>query len=169
MIQIHVKLPRSLRRAGEAAEIIGDMHRVLIIEDSEEFVTLLHALLDGDYEVRACRTGREGIDLARTWDPDVVLLDLTLPDIDGIEVCREIRSFSATYIVMVTGRSEMEERLVGLDGGADDYLVKPFDGRELQSRLRSMLRRTVPNRGAMMTAGDPVSYTHLTLPTTPYV
>lgn len=122
------------------------MHRVLVVEDSEVFVSMFRELLGDTYDLRICRTGQDGIAVARGWKPHVVLLDLTLPDIDGTDVCTEIRSHSDAYIIMVTGRDGVNDLLHGLELGADDYLNKPFDGRELKIRLKTLLRRPVLER-----------------------
>jgi len=114
----------------------------LIVEDAPEFVALLVPTLDGEgFDVSVATTGREGIAIARELHPDLVVLDVTLPDVDGFEVCRVIRTFSDTYVVMVTGRREEIDKVLGLTVGADDYLTKPFSPRELLARVRAMLRR----------------------------
>ncbi|MFQ6171313.1 winged helix-turn-helix domain-containing protein [Oryzobacter sp. R7] len=96
------------------------------------------------YEVRLTGDGLTAVDLAREVDPDVVVLDVGLPGLDGIEVCRRLRTFSDAYVVMVTARNDEVDTLVGLGVGADDYLTKPFSPRELMARLRAMLRRPRP-------------------------
>jgi DNA-binding response OmpR family regulator len=88
-----------------------------------------------------CETGHAALKVARSWEPDVVLLDLLLPDLDGRDVAREIRSRSDTPIIMVTARSDESERVAGLEIGADDYVVKPFSLPELMARIRALLRR----------------------------
>jgi two-component system response regulator MprA len=119
--------------------------RVLVIEDDEEVrAAVRRALMLGRYEVLEAHTGRQGLLRAQTEVPDAVILDLGLPDIDGIEVCRTLRSSgNRTPILMLTARDAVDDRVGGLDAGADDYLVKPYDVRELQARLRAIMRRHV--------------------------
>jgi DNA-binding response OmpR family regulator len=116
--------------------------RVLVVEDDPGIATqLLRGLARGGYAAEHVTTGREA--LAR-GEPEVVLLDLGLPDMDGVEVCRELRSRSAMAIIVVTARGEEPERVLALDAGADDYLVKPFGLAELLARIRAVLRRVRP-------------------------
>ena len=96
------------------------------------------------YEVHLCHDGLVAVELAREVDPDIVVLDLGLPGQDGLEVCRQLRTFSDAYVVMLTARSDEVDTLIGLSVGADDYLTKPFSPRELVARLRAMLRRPRP-------------------------
>ncbi len=117
------------------------------IDDDDDIRGLLVELLtQGGFDVVAAATGAEGVRLAREHDPELVTLDLNLPDLDGIEVCRRIRESSEAYIIMLTGRPDEIDRLVGLETGADDYLTKPFSPRELQARIAALMRR--PRRRA---------------------
>jgi DNA-binding response OmpR family regulator len=117
--------------------------RILFVEDersiSEPFSK---ALAREGYEPVVARTAKEALELAATIDPQLVLLDLTLPDGDGRDVCREIRRSSNVPIVMLTARGTETDRIVGLEIGADDYVVKPFSGAEVIARIRAVLRRT---------------------------
>lgn len=116
--------------------------KILIIEDEEGIIHLLTLYLkDAGYDVVAARDGADGLALHARERPDLVLLDIMLPAIDGFEVCRRIRAWSKTPILMLTARSDEDDRINGLDIGADDYLVKPFSPRELVSRVRAILRR----------------------------
>ncbi|HET8910949.1 MAG TPA: response regulator transcription factor [Ktedonobacteraceae bacterium] len=116
--------------------------KILVIEDEEGIVHLLNLYLkDAGYDVVVARDGADGLALHAREHPDLVLLDIMLPAIDGFEVCRRIREWSKTPILMLTARGDEEDRIKGLDGGADDYLVKPFSPRELVSRVRAILRR----------------------------
>lgn len=118
------------------------MPRALIVDDAPEYRRLLTDLLESNgFKVSATPDGESAVELVRSEDPDVVLLDLGLPGIDGVEVCRRIRAFSGVYVVMLTGRDEEVDRLMGLTIGADDYVTKPFSSRELIARLHAMLRR----------------------------
>ena len=93
------------------------------------------------YDVTTATNGPDALDSARSVDPDVVVLDLGLPGMDGVEVCRELRSFTDAYVLMLTGRDDEVDRLVGLAVGADDYMTKPFSTRELVARVQVLLRR----------------------------
>ena len=107
--------------------------------------TVIGSFLEREgYEVHLCHDGLDAVELAREVDPDIVVLDLGLPGQDGLEVCRQLRTFSDAYVVMLTARSDEVDTLIGLSVGADDYLTKPFSPRELVARLRAMLRRPRP-------------------------
>ncbi|MBX7236298.1 MAG: response regulator transcription factor [Caldilineales bacterium] len=116
--------------------------RILIVEDDPSIGKLLRrSLLLEEYEVELATTGYDGLDAFNRDRPDMVILDLMLPGIDGIEVCRRIREVSNLPIFMITARSTIEDRVLGLDSGADDYSVKPFDIDEVLARVRALLRR----------------------------
>ena len=100
------------------------------------------------------RTGTEGLEAIREHDPILTTLDISLPGIDGFEVARQIRSFSSTYIIMLSARDEEIDTLMGLDSGADDYLTKPFRPRELRARIEAMLRRNQMGRPHADGSGD---------------
>jgi DNA-binding response OmpR family regulator len=108
------------------------------------------------FEVSVARTGYEAIDQARATRPDLVVLDVMLPGIDGVEVCRKLRAQGNVGILMLTARGEIEDRIQGLDSGADDYLVKPFSFRELMARARAILRRKGVNLQQVLRVGDVV-------------
>ena len=116
--------------------------QALVIEDSPEITLLVRSLLEKEgYDVVATPQGLRGVEYARAQRPELVILDLALPDTDGVEVCRELRSFSDAYVVMVTARDDEVDKIVGLTVGADDYVTKPFSPRELAARIRAMRRR----------------------------
>lgn len=116
--------------------------RVLIIDDQIKIVHGLTKFLeDAAFEVKSAFDGHTGLQLARTENPDVIILDLMLPDMDGLDVCRTLRQRSDVFIVMLTARVEESDRLVGLELGADDYVTKPFSAREVVARIRALLRR----------------------------
>jgi DNA-binding response OmpR family regulator len=116
--------------------------RVLVVEDESTIARPLRRALEREgYAVSLCETGHSALRLARTWSPDVILLDLLLPDMDGRDVAREIRSRSQVPIIMVTARGEEADRVSGLELGADDYVVKPFSVPELIARMRAVSRR----------------------------
>ncbi len=119
--------------------------RVLVIEDDDSVrAAVRRALLLDGYEVIQAPTGQEGLLRAQTDVPDAIVLDLGLPDIDGVQVCLRLReSGNRTPILMLTARAAVEDRVDGLEAGADDYLVKPYDVRELQARLKAIMRRHV--------------------------
>jgi two-component system response regulator MprA len=119
--------------------------RILVIEDDDEVrAAIRRALMLGGYEIILAQTGSEGLSRAQNDVPDAIVLDLGLPDIDGIEVCRTLRrAGNRTPILMLTARVAVEDRVDGLEAGADDYLVKPYDVRELRARLRAIMRRHV--------------------------
>ena len=116
--------------------------KILVIEDEEGIIHLINLYLkDAGYDVVIARDGADGLALHAREHPDLVVLDIMLPAIDGFEVCRRIRSWSKTPILMLTARGDEDDRIAGLEIGADDYLVKPFSPRELVSRVRAILRR----------------------------
>ena len=134
---------------GASADLLGysvlpgvPSPSVLLVEDDQGIATqLVRGLIRGGYRVDHVLTGREALN----WgEPDVVLLDLGLPDADGVHICRQLRERSASAIIVVTARGEEAERVLALDAGADDYLVKPFGLAELQARIRAVLRRIRP-------------------------
>lgn len=114
----------------------------LVVEDDEAVASLLtETLSQADFDVHRSANGRDAIAAVAEIDPDLVTLDLNLPDLDGVEVCRRIRQSSDAYIVMLSARAEEVDRLIGLEIGADDYLTKPFSPREVRARVLAMLRR----------------------------
>jgi len=116
--------------------------RILVVDDEAPIVELVRGYLEREgMEVIAAADGQAGLELIRTHSPDVVVLDVMLPGIDGFEVLRRARTFSDAYVIMLTARAEEIDRIVGLSVGADDYLVKPFSPRELVARIRALLRR----------------------------
>ena len=116
--------------------------RILIIEDEIALQeTLAYNLKKQGYDVEIASTGPSGLELAHTFHPDLILLDIMLPGMDGFEVCRILRQTITTPILMLTARDDEIDRVVGLEVGADDYLVKPFSMRELIARVKAMLRR----------------------------
>ena len=117
-------------------------YRALVVDDEAALADVVASYLRRDhFEVTVCHSGAEALTAARDVDPDVVVLDLGLPGIDGLEVCRQLRTFSDAYVVMLTARDTEMDTIVGLSVGADDYITKPFSPRELVARIRAMLRR----------------------------
>jgi DNA-binding response OmpR family regulator len=129
--------------------------RVLVVEDDADIADVLRRSLRNEgYEVRTSADGVEALDVAAGFFPDLVVLDLGLPRLDGVEVCRRLREEGDVPILMLTARAETEDRVTGLDSGADDYLVKPFERRELLARIRALLRRRPPRGAASIEVSD---------------
>ncbi|MFR9777003.1 response regulator [Micromonospora sp. MS34] len=120
----------------------GARFRALVVDDEPPLVQVVSGYLTREgFDVTTAGDGNAAVKSARDTEPDVIVLDLMLPGIDGVEVCRRIRTFSDAYIIMLTAKSDEVDKLVGLSVGADDYLTKPFSPRELVARVRAMLRR----------------------------
>ncbi len=133
----------------------GNGIRILIIDDEQEIQRALRTRLSGaEYLVEGARTGSEGMDMVAHWHPDVVILDLSLPDMDGLEVCRKLREWTQVPIVVLSVRMSDADKVALLDAGADDYLTKPFSSSELVARVRVALRHA-----AHATAGGPAAST----------
>ncbi len=115
---------------------------ILVVDDEPAVVNLLvYNLQKAHYRVLTAADGREALRVVRESKPDLVLLDLMIPEVDGLDVCRELRRDSALPIIMITARGEETDRVVGLELGADDYVCKPFSVRELMARIKAVLRR----------------------------
>lgn len=116
--------------------------RVLVVDDERALAQMVSTYLTrAGFDVSETYTGPDAVALARELDPDVIVLDLGLPGLDGIEACRQVRTFSDCYILMLTARGDEVDRVVGLSVGADDYITKPFSARELVARIQAVLRR----------------------------
>ncbi|MEE2057264.1 response regulator transcription factor [Rhodococcus artemisiae] len=114
----------------------------MVVEDETALADLIGSYLERDgFEATITGDGVDAVTLARRIDPDVLVLDLGLPRLDGVEVCRQVRTFSDAYVVMLTARTEEIDTLIGLSVGADDYMTKPFSPRELMARIQAMMRR----------------------------
>lgn len=117
-------------------------YRALVVDDEVPLAGVVANYLEREhFDVTVAHNGDDALALARQSDPDVVVLDLALPGIDGLEVCRQLRTFSDAYVVMLTARDTEMDTVIGLSVGADDYIAKPFSPRELVARIRAMLRR----------------------------
>src|SRR6476659_5233791 len=134
---------------------VGRDPRVHVVEDDDEIAQVLQRSLRLDgYDVRIAGDGEAALDQAAAYHPDLVVLDLGLPRLDGIEVARRLRGDDDVPILILTARDGIEARVEGLDTGADDYLVKPFDRQELLARLRALLRRRPPRGSASLVCAD---------------
>ena len=128
---------------------------MLVVEDDVEIADVVRRALDRDgYEVRLAGDGEAALEESSLFEPDAVVLDLGLPKLDGVEVCRRLRQGGDVPILMLTARDSLDARVEGLDSGADDYLVKPFERAELLARLRALLRRRPPRGSAFLVCGD---------------
>jgi two-component system cell cycle response regulator CtrA len=129
--------------------------RVLLIEDDSATAQMLEQVLKaGGYVVDSTDFGEDGLDMSKIYDYDLILLDLMLPDIDGHKVLARLRSASIkTPVMILSGRGQIDDKLKGLDGGADDYLTKPFDRRELLSRIQAVIRRSKGHSSSRITIG----------------
>jgi two-component system, OmpR family, response regulator MprA len=129
--------------------------RVLVVEDDEAIADVLRRTLRQEgHEVRSATDGPDALRAADEFVPDLVILDLGLPGLDGVEVCRRLRSESDVPILILTARTDLDDRVSGLDSGADDYLSKPFERQELLARMRALLRRRPPRGSASLVVGD---------------
>jgi len=129
--------------------------RVLVVEDDGDIADVVRRALDKDgYEVRLAGDGEAALEQSTLFEPDAVVLDLGLPKLDGVEVCRRLREDGDVPILMLTARDALDARVEGLDSGADDYLVKPFERAELLARVRALLRRRPPRGSAFIVCGD---------------
>ena len=117
-------------------------HRILVVDDEPSVTDLLaYNLRKALYDVQVAAYGREALRLAGEFQPDLILLDLMIPEVDGLDVCRELRKTSNVPVIMITARGEEIDRVIGLELGADDYVTKPFSVRELMARIKAVLRR----------------------------
>ena len=129
--------------------------RVLVVEDDEDIAQALQRSLRMEgYDVRTSPDGEDALEQGRSFAPDLVILDLGLPKLDGVEVAKALRADEDVPILMLTARDALESRVEGLDAGADDYLVKPFERQELLARMRALLRRRPPRGSAPLRVGD---------------
>ena len=152
---------RHHRSVPQDRNVVDDLHmpvvrpphglHALVIEDEPDIAEVVADYLQrSGFTVTVAPDGQEGVAAARTASPAVVILDLGLPSLDGVEVCRQLRTFTNAYIVMVTARADEVDTVVGLSVGADDYLTKPFRPRELMARIDAMLRRPSSSRWAFV-------------------
>jgi len=130
--------------------------RILVVDDEAALVELVRSYLEREqYEVLTAADGWAALELAHAVQPDLVVLDVMLPVLDGIEVCRQLRQFSDAYVIMLTARAEEIDKILGLTVGADDYLTKPFSPRELVARIKALLRRPRQTAAAVSPGAEP--------------
>ncbi len=146
-----------MQRADGARELEqqATAPRVLVVDDEPhivDFITL--GLQRAGYEVTGAYDGPQGLALVQEWQPDLVILDVMLPGLDGLQVCRRLRGRSSVPILLLTARGEVDDRVQGLDSGADDYLCKPFSFSELAARVRALLRRRGMESGTLLHWAD---------------
>ncbi len=127
---------------------MANKQRIMIVDDDNNIAELISLYLIKEcFDTFIANDGEEAIANFKTYDPNLVLLDLMLPGIDGYEVCREIRKTSSVPIIMLSAKGETFDKVLGLELGADDYMIKPFDSKELVARVKAVLRRAVPQAG----------------------
>jgi DNA-binding response OmpR family regulator len=135
--------------------LVSDRARVLVVEDDPDIGDVVRRSLRREgYDVRLAPDGSAALDEAAVFEPDAVVLDLGLPQVDGLEVSKRLRADGDVPILMLTARDSVDDRVAGLDSGADDYLVKPFDLQELLARVRALLRRRPPRGSASLIVAD---------------
>jgi two-component system response regulator MprA len=139
----------------DPADPTVDRPRVLVIDDEHSIIDIIRIGLQlQGFGVEGASTGLAGLEMAQRLRPDVIVLDVMLPELDGLAVCRRLRTMSDVPIIMLTARDEVDDRILGLDSGADDYLIKPFSVGELAARVRALLRRRQPPNGDLLRMGD---------------
>lgn len=140
------------------------MYTVLVVEDEEPIADILKYTLEREgYGVLLAYDGEEAVHIAKSHRPDLLLLDIMLPEKDGFEVCREVRTFSMAPIIMLTARDSEIDKVLGLEIGADDYVTKPFSGRELVARVKANLRRMWQDHDAATVTGKKLEIGDVTI------
>lgn len=130
-------------------------HRILVVDDDPAINEMLTIVLESEgFETQSVTDGAAAVPAFNDYDPDIVLLDLMLPGMNGVDICREIRKVSAVPIVMLTAKTDTVDVVLGLESGADDYITKPFKPKELIARIRARLRRTEEEPAEVLTVGD---------------
>lgn len=152
-----------------------DKQKILIVDDDENIAELISLYLIKEcFSTEIAYNGRDALELVKSYDPDLILLDIMLPDIDGYDVCAEIRKTKLTPVIMLSAKGEVFDKVLGLKLGADDYMVKPFDSNELVARVKAVLRRTTAIAGKTAVAvetdrkGEYVEYDNLLVNITNY-
>lgn len=150
---------------------MANKQKILIVDDDTNISELISLYLTKEcFETKCVEDGESALEAFKTFSPDLILLDLMLPGMDGYQVCREIRKTSTIPIIMLSAKGEVFDKVLGLELGADDYIIKPFDSKELVARVKAVLRRTAvpPSTDSVETKSDTVSYPDLTINLTNY-
>ena len=143
-----------------------ELGKIMVVDDDKNICELLRLYLEKEgYQVVIANDGKEAVELNEKEDPELILLDIMLPQLDGWQVCREIRKKSQVPIIMLTAKGEVFDKVLGLELGADDYIVKPFETKEVVARIKAVLRRTGQNQGE---AVKEVKYDKLSINLTNY-
>ena len=143
--------------------------KILIVDDDENIAELISLYLTKEcFDTKMVYNGEDALAAFDTYQPNLILLDLMLPGIDGYQVCREIRAKSVTPIIMLSAKSEVFDKVLGLELGADDYIIKPFDSKELVARVRAVLRRFQPKQAAVVSDEKCATYPDLIVNLTNY-
>lgn len=138
--------------------------KILVVDDEKLLVKGIKFNLENEgYQVDACHDGETAVQMARENSYDIIILDLMMPRLDGLEACQQIRGFSTVPIIMLTARSEDSDKLLGFESGADDYITKPFNILELKARIRALLRRASMPAAQSASAAETLSSGHITL------
>lgn len=148
-----------------------EKQRIMIVDDDENIAELISLYLTKEcFDTQIVHDGEAALNLLSQFQPDLILLDLMLPGIDGYQVCREVRKTSATPIIMLSAKGEVFDKVLGLELGADDYVIKPFDSKELVARVKAVLRRTsaTPASAVSGASADMVTYPDLVINRTNY-
>ena len=125
-----------------------ELGKIMVVDDDKNICELLRLYLEKEgYQVVIANDGKEAVELNEKEDPELILLDIMLPQLDGWQVCRDIRKKSQVPIIMLTAKGEVFDKVLGLELGADDYIVKPFETKEVVARIKAVLRRTGQNQG----------------------
>lgn len=134
---------------------MSDSHKILVVDDEAQIIRVMRRILSAhNYEIRTAGDGEAGFELFRDWQPDLVITDLQMPNMDGLELCRKLREISAVPIIILSVRDEEKAIVNALDEGADDYITKPFGTNELLARVRASLRRTPEKTTDFIETGD---------------
>ncbi len=148
---------------------MASKQKILIVDDDSNIAELISLYLTKEfYEVQIVKDGEQALQVFDTFKPNLILLDLMLPGIDGYQVCREIRARSNTPIIMLSAKGEIFDKVLGLELGADDYMIKPFDSKELVARVKAVLRRFQPARAEAVPSSKLVQYPDLIINQTNY-
>ena len=160
---------RRIFKVRKGSITVTSKQKILIVDDDNNIAELIALYLMKEcYETRIVNDGEEALKIFQSWQPNLILLDLMLPGIDGYQVCREIRHTSDVPIIMLSAKGEVFDKVLGLELGADDYMIKPFDSKELVARCKAVLRRFKPAKAPGQNSGKYVEYPDLVINQTNY-